>query len=285
MKRFIYIHIVVVLSLIFGGCSSRKIIPDGELARIFHDAFLVNAYVTTSVLNLDSLNIYEPIFESYGYTTEDVQYTIGNFSKRKSARLGDVVERSIAMLEYQGMLYDWEVAILDTVSAKSQRKQIHTIFEHDEILVESHSDTTKLILAVDNIEKGDYILTFDYLIDSLDKNFGTYRTLMWFETEGNKSVDGTMRRYEESIKYLQRGMNMTHKNTIKARQDHDRLVLEVVDIMGKKERPHLTVQNIKVDYAPTADVAERMQFEKMINANIKIFSDELLPPPIPTDSL
>ena len=74
------------------ACARHTIIPDDELAQIFHDAFLTNAYIGSQNVRIDSLNIYEPIFARYGYTTEDVQYTIGNFSKRKSARLGDVVE-------------------------------------------------------------------------------------------------------------------------------------------------------------------------------------------------
>ncbi|MFR9560447.1 MAG: DUF4296 domain-containing protein, partial [Rikenellaceae bacterium] len=274
---------LIALAMFLGGCTSYKIIPDGELVRIFHDAFLTNAYITNKSFKLDSLNVYEPIFESYGYTTEDVQYTIGNFSKRKSARLGDIVERAIVMLEYQGLLYEWDVAILDTISAKSQRQQIKTIFEKDEILVASQRDTTKLFLSIDNIKTGDYVLTFDYVIDSLDKNFGTYRTVAWFEIDGNLTPDSLVRRYDESVRYLQRGKDMTHKNTLTAKREYDRMMLEVVDIMGKKERPHFTVQNIKVDYTPTSDVAEQMQFEDMLN--IKIFSDELLPLPTPKDSI
>ncbi len=276
MKRQIYTYIMAV-AMLFGGCSSYKIIPDNELALIFHDAFLTNAYVSNKSIDLDSLNIYEPIFDSYGYTIDDVQYTIGNFSKRKSARLGDVVERAIVMLETQGILHEWDVMILDTVSAKSQRLQIQTIYEKDKILVASHSDTTELILTIGNAKSGDYEITFDYLIDSLDKNFGTYRTLSWFEIEGNLAMDSTARRYEESIRYLQRGKDMPHKNILKAKRDYDRLVMEVVDIMGKTEQPHFTVENIKVDYTPSPEVAEQMQFENMLD--IKIFSDELLSPP------
>ena len=70
-------------------------------------------------MKTDSLRIYEPIFARYGYTTDDVHYTIGNFSKRKSARLGDVVERAIEMLEREGKIYNQEVAVLDTIDNAS----------------------------------------------------------------------------------------------------------------------------------------------------------------------
>ena len=92
MKRFFTI-----------ACARHKIIPDDTLAKIFHDAFLTNAYLDHENIEADTLNFYEPIFQKYGYTIEDVRFTIGNFSKRKSARLGDVVEVAIAQLEKQGL--------------------------------------------------------------------------------------------------------------------------------------------------------------------------------------
>lgn len=92
MRRIVRIFLCMFLLVLAGACARHKIIPDRKLAQIFHDAFLANAYIGSEQVDIDSLNIYEPIFAGYGYTTEDVYYTIGNFSKRKSARLGDVVE-------------------------------------------------------------------------------------------------------------------------------------------------------------------------------------------------
>ena len=111
MKRLIYI----LVSGLLLACSGYKIIPDEQLALIFHDAFLSNAYMQHRGMRPDSLNLYEPIFAKYGYTTADVQYTIGNFSKRKSARLSDVVEQAIKLLETEAEHLDREVSILDTI--------------------------------------------------------------------------------------------------------------------------------------------------------------------------
>ena len=113
MKRIFRISLYAFLLLAGAACTRHKIIPDEKLAQIFHDAFLTNAYIGDERVNIDSLNIYEPIFARYGYTTRDVYYTIGNFSKRKSARLGDVVEMAIEKLETEGKFYDREVAVLD----------------------------------------------------------------------------------------------------------------------------------------------------------------------------
>ena len=122
MKRFIYI----LVSGLLLACSGYKIIPDEQLALIFHDAFLSNAYMQHRGMRPDSLNLYEPIFAKYGYTTADVQYTIGNFSKRKSARLSDVVEQAIKLLETEAEHLDREVSILDTIAARSAARSTPT---------------------------------------------------------------------------------------------------------------------------------------------------------------
>ena len=104
MKRFISILLVVTLCALT-GCRKTTIIPDDTLAEIFHDAFVANAYIGEKRLNIDTLQIYEPIFQRYGYTAKDVVYTVGNFSRRKSARLGSVVEQAISRLEQESKIY------------------------------------------------------------------------------------------------------------------------------------------------------------------------------------
>ena len=76
MKRIFRISLCAFLLLAGAACTRHKIIPDEKLAQIFHDAFLTNAYIGDVRVNIDSLNIYEPIFARYGYTTRDVYYTI-----------------------------------------------------------------------------------------------------------------------------------------------------------------------------------------------------------------
>ncbi|MBQ1979640.1 MAG: DUF4296 domain-containing protein, partial [Alistipes sp.] len=134
MKRTLGLLILFTLAL-STACKRTVIIPDEELAMIFRDAYLTNAYMEHKRIQEDSLNLYAPIFEHYGYTTEDVQLTIGNFSKRKSARLGDVVERAIEMLEEEGLRYDQQVVVLDTIREVAIRKAQRIVLEDSLIRV------------------------------------------------------------------------------------------------------------------------------------------------------
>lgn len=115
MKRLIRLFCLIAAATALGSCARDKVIPDEELARIFRDAYLINAYVSDRGVKLDSLELYEPVFSRYGYTAEDVRYTIGNFSRRKSAKLSDVVEQSIRLLEEESAYYKYEVGVLDTI--------------------------------------------------------------------------------------------------------------------------------------------------------------------------
>ena len=169
MKRFLRMAASAAFLLLLSACARHKIIPDDTLAQIFHDAFLTNAYIGSEGVKTDSLRIYEPIFARYGYTTDDVHYTIGNFSKRKSARLGDVVERAIEMLEREGKIYNQEVAVLDTIDNVARRTFTRTVLADSLIRVGSLRDTARLSFTLD-VEPGEYSLSLKYLVDSLDRN-------------------------------------------------------------------------------------------------------------------
>ncbi|MFR9567020.1 MAG: DUF4296 domain-containing protein, partial [Rikenellaceae bacterium] len=160
MKKILN-RFILTLAIVCSGCVSHTIISDNELTDIFHDAYLVNAYINIEKLPVDSLKIYEPIFNKYGYTSDDVKYTIGNFSKRKSARLGDIVERAITRLEARGKELDYEVSILDTIDATAVRRLSRVVARDSIIKLYRLKDTTKMEFTIEGIDVGSYSIEFD----------------------------------------------------------------------------------------------------------------------------
>lgn len=265
MKRIFILFLV----LLAAGCARHTIIPDGKLAQIFHDAFLTNAYMTTHGKKADSLNIYEPIFARYGYTTADVQYTIGNFSKRKSARLGDVVEQAIAMLEREGNYYDREVGILDTIDNVARRTFTRTVYADTLIEVHRLADTSRLLITIEDLRPGDYEVSVDYRIDSADQNRGQ-RIAAWIEQR-----DSSRRGYVSTAMRRERNDNFTRKLT--ADTAARRLEIDLGSLREKNrspKRPHVTYRNLRVSYTPA--LAEAIDSLYIKNLNIRIFSDEFL---------
>lgn len=266
---------LLLLGLMAGACVRHKIISDEELAHIFHDAFLTNAYVSTERLSLDSLNIYEPIFARYGYTTEDVQYTIGNFSKRKSARLGDVVEEAIRMLEEEGLRYEHEVAVLDTIDNVARRTFTRTVLADSLVRVRSLRDTARLHIRLDSLLPGEYNLTVNYLVDSLDRNPGLRGSAWLIRTDGSRtsSYTFTMRRNKEE--------RFTRRYTADSttRELHLNLFLP----REGAKRPSVTLRDLEIRYTPpTRQAVESLYLRQL---DIRIFADEFFRAAHPKDSL
>ncbi len=267
----------LLLSILFAGsCSRHKIIPDGELAQIFHDAFLTNAYLNAERVSSDSLRLYEPIFARYGYTTEDVYNTIGNFSKRKSARLGDVVERAIDMLEEEGKVYDREVAILDTIDHVAQRTFTRAVVSDSLIRVTSLRDTSRLNLTVD-LSPGEYRLSLEYRIDSLDRNTShEIRGIMWVERSNG---------VRDNLYSIPLRRNRTERLSRRFTVDtmHRKLRISLLNFSGAPQRPSITVSDLKVEYIPRKEEAVEQLYEQQLA--IRIFADEFFGAALAKDSL
>ncbi|MBO5875126.1 MAG: DUF4296 domain-containing protein [Alistipes sp.] len=276
MKRFFKSLAVVVLAVAVAACSRHKIIPDDTLAQIFHDAFLTNAYIEKEGIQTDTLNFYEPIFEKYGYSIEDVRFTIGNFSKRKSARLGDVVEVAIDMLEERGKFYEKEVAVLDTIDNTAQRLFTRAIYTDSLIRIKSIKDSTNRIITLDNLRQGEYKLLFDYKVDSLD-NYPQHKMVVWFERSDSTQIGRQqffLRKSSESEEFS------------RALIAGDGAVRLVVDLLSpykdnsqpkeKKKKQHigLTITDLRIVHIPIVQEAVDSLYAKQLD--IKIFADEFL---------
>lgn len=252
--------------LLAPACRHHTIIPDRELAQIFHDIFLTNAYIQERHPRVDSLMLYEPVFARYGYTTEDVQYTIGNFSKRKSARLGDVVEQAIAQLEEEGLRLEHETAILDTVDNVARRLTRRTLYASPSIHVRALKDTARLCWSIPVPEPGDYTISLDYRIDSLDQN-RVMRAAAWFEGD-----EPGRTQYRATV--LTRHRREHFEQTLTADTAARRLIVDFWRIDGRRERPDIRLSDIRITRTLPADRARDSLYR--LQLSLRIFADDFL---------
>ncbi len=265
---------VVAILLLALSCTKQKSLTDKELALIFRDAFLSNAYTTNHGIKLDSLRLYEPIFQKYGYTTADVQHTIGSFSTRKSARLSDVVEDAIAMLESAGKELDYQVSILDTIDQIAIRRTVKSMYQDSLIEMRSLRDTSKFILTFDNLEPGSYDVKYTYLIDSLDKTAGNYQTISWGENKNDTLKKRKQIRRKSAI--LQRNTVSTYSNIIAVDSTANRAVIRLLSLPEDRGNgaPYATIKNLTISTRPTKSNARDSIFQELFT--VRIFDDELL---------
>lgn len=264
MKQLIRLFCLVAAIASLGSCAREEVIPDEELAQIFRDAYLINSYVDDRRMKIDSLELYEPVFSRYGYTVEDVRYTIGNFSRRKSAKLSDVVEQAILMLEKESAYYKYEVGVLDTINNVARRHFTRTVYADSLIRVGRLKDTSRLQIRIPDVIPGEYRISFDYLVDSLDENFNV-RALMWFERS-----DGS--REDEYPSNFQRFKKESTSRTMIADTAARTLVMSLYRHREKLKRPDLTLYNLKVTYTPETQVAVDSLYLDQLR--LQIFADE-----------
>ena len=98
MKRFL--HIVLVL-LAAAACRGPRVIPKDTLTDIYTEMFIADQMVRDADIpraQMDTMLLYEAVFEKYGYDTEDYLYSLRYYLKDPE-RFGKVFENVAKRLE------------------------------------------------------------------------------------------------------------------------------------------------------------------------------------------
>ena len=107
MKRFL--HIVLVL-LVAAACQRTRIIPKDTLTDIYTDMFLADQKVREQNIppsQMDTMLVYEAVFEKYGYDTEDYLNSVRYYLKDP--------ERFAKVFESVAKRLEGEVKALDKI--------------------------------------------------------------------------------------------------------------------------------------------------------------------------
>ena len=271
-SKAITIIVATIAMLASIGCSTYKSIPDDELADIFHDVYLTNAYLSSFPQDLDSMTIYEPILKRYGYTTADFKYTIGSFSRRKSAQLGSVLKKAETKLLDRTKILDKQVEVLDTIRDVAIRTYRRMIRRDSLIEATKLADTQKLHICISPVYPGNYTVKFSYENE---------------EKAGKKPLQGVMflKRHDGTCRsnYM---YNLGEKDFVRRNfvvdSTHKELVIDLrirpADPVKKGEKrpkkvaPKLKIRNFSIEYIPDEKVAIDSLMRRWVD--IKIFDDE-----------
>ena len=259
---------IAILSLIAVACSGPKVIPDNILANIFHDAFVANAYITEANVNSDSLYIYEPIFERYGYTMRDLQHTLTTINERKSSRISNIMQDVSERLEKEYKDEQRKIVVLDTIDNYAKRLYTRTVYSDSLIRVNKLRDTTKLRIHLDSLVAGEYTVSFEYLIDTLDENRNSRVEAYLLTKDSTEVLRHTM--------MLTRYRTGTYNRKFTADTLHKELVVNMYYHPRNEESklPDMTVRNFKiVRVLPTEISVDSLYTDQL---NIRIFNAELM---------
>ena len=259
---------IAILSLIIVACSGPKVIPDDVLANIFHDAFVANAYITETNINSDSLYLYEPIFEKYGYTMEDLQHTLTTINERKSSRISDIMQDVTTRLESEYKAEQRKIIVLDTIDNLAKRAYTRTVYSDSLIRVNKLRDTTKLQIRLKELVAGDYTISFDYYIDTLDENRNS-------RVEAYLLLNDTTHAFRHTM-MLSRYRKGTYTRKFTADTMHKELYINMYYHPHNEESklPDVTINNFKiVRVLPTGISVDSLYMDQL---NLSIFNHDLM---------
>lgn len=209
--------------------------------------FLTNAVAQQQHIHTDSLDVYTPILERYGYTQEDFFNTLANFQKRKSARLSDIIESSIASLESLSEGLERKLRNLAYVDSLAKAECSKEVLWVEKIKVNGFKDTTKLHLTFPIIDRGEYVVSYNYLIDTLDKNLRLQSNHAIYDNQG--------RRLHLTRNNLQREVRKSYTSIIKPKAGAVEYRLTLADYARREDEPHIAFDSIRVVYLPPSEVA------------------------------
>ena len=187
--KYVLVALAVISSL--AGCRRDKIIIDDDLRAIFREIYLTNAYMEQYrgrlvKFSIDSIDVYRPILERYGYTVSDLEHTVKNFSSRKSYRLTDVVDEVIAQLEKEEDNFKYRIAAKDSVEARAKQMFRRLVYEDSVVTARRIADTAKLKKTIPIVDSGEYEIRYSYYIDSTEENRGLRNTFTALNSTGGR---------------------------------------------------------------------------------------------------
>ena len=259
---------MAIVALAVAACSGPKVIPDQDLVNIFHDAFVVNAYMSEADITSDSLYVYEPIFKRYGYTMDDLQHTLTTINERKSSRISDIMSEVSRKLEQESKAEHRKIVVLDTIDNVAKRAYTRTVYSDSLIRVNELRDTSKLRITLKDLIKGEYTVSFDYLIDTLDENRNSRVEVYLVVNDTTNSLRHTM--------MLSRYRNGKYSRKFSADTQHKELYVNMYYHPKNEESklPDITIRNFKiVRVLPTEVSVDSLYMEQL---DLSIINHDLM---------
>lgn len=266
-----YMLLALAAALALAGCKRTRVIPDDELAMIFRDIFVANAYGEQRGFENDSLSPYQPILDKYGYTVRDVQYTIGNFSKRKSARISDVVDAATELLNAEYDYYSNRVSVKKHIEEMAREMFSRPVIADSTIAAERIADTARLRISVP-VEPGEYKVAFRYFVDSTDMNERIRFSTGLIDTTGRRQAISTIAMTRKRTESYERSLHIdsVHKALFL------RLGIYGMDRAGDKiQKPSMRIDSLYVTYYLPTDIALDSLDERHLRYRLSIWGNPM----------
>jgi hypothetical protein len=142
VKRILHIVLALVVA---AACQGPRVIPKDTLTDIYEEMFLADQLVRERGIpsvQLDTLLVYEAVFNKYGYNTDDYQYSVRHYLKDPE-RFSKVFEEVARRLDEHVKSLDRQIEYEQQLANK--RAETHPLL--DSILAPFSKDAIFLGMA------------------------------------------------------------------------------------------------------------------------------------------
>ena len=241
-------HIFIILTaalLCLSSCREKEsIIPKDIMSQIYYDIYMTDEAVDVNYglrRMADTMRIYEPIFNKYGYTTDDYNRSV-NFYLERPDKFEDVFEDTKTMLEKR------KAELNSILEAEGKRPRlwslvdslelytsegIHAgmVYKYMRVLFFKPDSTVPESPVIDSafIERPvNQFLIFNDSALNADKDF-TFHSTLGFMNEVNRilEIQDSIQLRLDSIQRAERAAEL--EEALKKRQDKSPVVKELIN--------------------------------------------------------
>jgi hypothetical protein len=207
-KKF---YIAFLLAATFISCSKQKIIPEKTLVNIIYEMHIVDAVLSSREspgLYRDSMKIYEPVVEKFGYSLDDLHRTLLKYTTR-DGKLQSVLDSVIRKIASEQNIY--------RPAARIEKLSENMNVGADSISIVSktvNKHSTEIILS----EHGVYDISASYFFYKNDSTKNprmsawlesrTYKDSIMDKQEKNLAKDTVFNNCSVSLKYNDPAFNI-----------------------------------------------------------------------------
>lgn len=186
--------ICILFILIITSCdNSPEEIPEDKLRDMIADIVLVDSYVANIIKptrrDRDTIDYFNPILDKYGYTIEDLEYTINKYARRKTDIIWNSLDKATARVEVIKNMYDNNKRLREKLNIIISERSTDTLYySNDTINIRNAENLKKLIKKYPIKRRGEFTIKYDYKVGEGDKNESRYFVYFMKDTL-DKSVE------------------------------------------------------------------------------------------------
>ena len=251
------------ISFLMTACGPKEI-PDDKMADIIHDVFLVNAYYTqfqSGKIKTDSVDIYGPVLEKYGYTVEDFRYSIERMTLKKSSRISELIDEATADIKKENDFFTYRQRMREKIDTLIGDYYQDTVYRRpDSTWVRNTRLKDSLTITIP-VKKGNYTIQYNYLLEGRDRE---YLTMEYDQKDSlGKSAGNSSRQFSRQDGANK--MNVSFVANFNARE----LEVLLVDYPSHAEKLAVRIDSVLITHIPPLE-EKRPRFWK----DLRDISDE-----------